>query len=86
MRKDCTRVFKTFCSFHLLQTKLVNVAESISTKLAYFTELDRVGSRLNSPALSVTSGGFLPLLTRLDECISFTEQNVRSLHFVQCLS
>ena len=58
------------------QTKLVNVAESISAKLTYFTELERIGSRLNSPALSVTSDGFLPLLTRLDECISFTEQNV----------
>ena len=64
---------------HCPQTKLVNVAESMSAKLAYFTELERFGTRLNSSALSVTSDGFLGLLTRLDECISFTEQNVRRL-------
>jgi hypothetical protein len=58
------------------QTKLVNLAESISSKLTYFTELDRIGTRLGSPAFSVTSDGFLHLLSRLDECISFTEQNL----------
>ena len=70
----------TGISYHMhcghSQTKLVNVAESISSKLTYFTELDRIGARLSSPALSITSEGFLPLLTRLDECINFTEQNV----------
>ena len=60
----------------LLQTKLVNVAESISNKLSYFTELDRVGSRLNSSALSVTSDSFVATLARLDECISFIEKHV----------
>ena len=59
-----------------LQTKLVNVAESISNKLSYFTELERVGSRLNSSTLSVTSDSFVATLARLDECISFIEKNV----------
>ena len=58
------------------QTKLVNVAESISNKLSYFTELDRVGSRLNSATLSVTSDSFVATLARLDECISFIEKHV----------
>ena len=61
------------------QTKLVNVAESISSKLTYFTELEKLGTRLNSPTLSVTSESFLALLSRLDECISFIEQNVNTL-------
>lgn len=56
--------------------KLVNVAESISNKLSYFTELERVGSRLNSSTLSVTSDSFVATLARLDECISFIEKNV----------
>jgi hypothetical protein len=58
------------------QTKLVNLAENIGSKLTYFTELDRIGARLGSPTFCVTSDGFLPLLARLDECISFTEQNL----------
>ena len=59
-----------------LQTKLVNVAESISNKLSYFTELERVGSRLSSSTLAVTSESFVATLARLDECISFIEKNV----------
>ena len=65
------------------QTKLVNVAESISNKLSYFTELDRVGSRLNSATLSVTSDSFVATLARLDECISFIEKHV-SIPAVYC--
>lgn len=60
----------------MLQTKLVNVAESISNKLSYFTELDRVSSRLNSATLSVNSDSFVATLARLDECISFIEKHV----------
>eukprot|EP00731_Ephydatia_muelleri_P030040 Em0021g563a len=57
------------------QTKLVNVAESISQKLSYFDELDRISSRLNTPTLSVTSDTFSSTLARLDECIAFIGQN-----------
>ena len=64
----------------------MNLAESISSKLTYFTELERIGTRLGSPAFSVTSDGFLPLLSRLDECINFTEKNVREMSiFVVCM-
>ena len=69
--------------FFFLQTKLINVAESISSKLSYFTELDKIGTRLSSPAFSVTSDSFLPLLTRLDECISFTEKNVSVVSMIR---
>lgn len=67
----------THCYF---QTKLVNVAESISSKLSYFTELDCISSRLNSSTLSVTSESFVGTLARLDDCISFIDQNVSSLN------
>ena len=59
------------------QTKLVHTAESISSKLSYFTELERVGTRLGGSTLSVTSDSFIATLARLDDCISFIEQNVR---------
>ena len=68
----------------LTQTKLVNVAESINNKLSYFDELERVGSRLNSATLSVTSDSFVAMLTRLDECIVFIEQNVSTCPLVTC--
>ena len=59
------------------QTKLVSVAESVSSKLSYFTELESVGGRLASSTLSVTSDSFTSTLTRLDHCITFIQHNVR---------
>ena len=34
--------------------------------------------KLNSPAVSVTNESFVPMLARLDECISFISSNVSS--------
>ena len=63
---------------HPLQAKLVEVVESISDKLSYFTELERIGSRVNS--LSLTSAtsqtSLMTTLARLDDCILFIEKNV----------
>lgn len=60
------------------QAKLVDVVESISDKLSYFTELERIGSRVYS--LSLTSGNaqtsLMTTLARLDQCILFIEKNV----------
>ncbi len=58
------------------QLRLVNIAENVSNKLSYFNELEWVSTKLNSPTLSVASDSFVVMLTRLDECISFLEQNV----------
>ncbi|XP_065889132.1 conserved oligomeric Golgi complex subunit 3-like [Dysidea avara] len=58
------------------QSKLTNVAESITTKLSYFNELDKIGQKLNLPALSVTSDSFVPMLARLDECIAFIQNKL----------
>lgn len=68
----------SYCT-HKSQTKLVSVAESISSKLSYFTELESVGGRLASSALSVTSDSFTSTLTRLDNCIAFIQHNVRPI-------
>ncbi|CAH1781599.1 unnamed protein product [Owenia fusiformis] len=57
------------------QTKLVNTAESIDSKLSYFNELDRISSKLGSPTLTVTNEAFVPMLSRLDECIAYINQN-----------
>ncbi|KAL5004833.1 hypothetical protein ScPMuIL_018289 [Solemya velum] len=75
------------------QTHLVNTAESISNKLSYFNEIDMVSVKLGSPTLAVTNESFVPMLSRLDECIHYLTSNPRykesSIYlarFRQCLS
>ncbi|ELU14157.1 hypothetical protein CAPTEDRAFT_176475 [Capitella teleta] len=75
------------------QTRLVNTADSINNKLTYFNELDRISSKLGSPTLTVTSESFIPMLSRLDECINyinknpqFKESSIYLAKFRQCLS
>ncbi|CAL1265670.1 unnamed protein product [Larinioides sclopetarius] len=58
------------------QTKLVSSAETISEKLGYFNELESLSQKIASPTLSVVSESFMPLLTRLDECIAYVEENI----------
>ncbi|KAG8586062.1 hypothetical protein GDO81_005229 [Engystomops pustulosus] len=53
------------------QSELVNLAESIQQKLSYFNELENINTKLNSPTLSVNSEGFIPMLSKLDDCISY---------------
>ncbi|KAM5181537.1 conserved oligomeric Golgi complex subunit 3 isoform 2-T2 [Mantella aurantiaca] len=53
------------------QSELVNLAESIQQKLSYFNELENISTKLNSPTLSVNSEGFIPMLSKLDDCISY---------------
>ncbi|XP_050396533.1 conserved oligomeric Golgi complex subunit 3 isoform X1 [Patella vulgata] len=80
---------------HLLaeQTKLMNFAEGISNKLSYFNEFDSISSKLGSPTLSVTNESFIPMLSRMDECIHYFRNNARYkesqtylARFKQCLS
>ncbi|XP_042907554.1 conserved oligomeric Golgi complex subunit 3 [Parasteatoda tepidariorum] len=63
---------------HLLtqQTKLVSSAETISEKLSYFNELESLSQKISSPTLSVVNESFMPLLSRLDECIVYVEENI----------
>ncbi|GFU22439.1 conserved oligomeric Golgi complex subunit 3 [Nephila pilipes] len=58
------------------QTQLVGSAETISEKLSYFNELESLSQKIASPTLSVVSESFMPLLTRLDECIAYVEENI----------
>jgi hypothetical protein len=74
------------------QTKLVNVAESIGSKLAYFDDVEALSQKLNSSTFSVLDPSFVPRLTRLDECIAFLashpafkELSIYQARFQQCL-
>uniref|UniRef100_A0A673H953 Conserved oligomeric Golgi complex subunit 3 n=1 Tax=Sinocyclocheilus rhinocerous TaxID=307959 RepID=A0A673H953_9TELE len=75
------------------QSELVDLAESIQEKLSYFNALENINSKLNSPTLSVNSEGFIPMLSKLDECVEyvlshphFKDYPVYLTKFKQCLS
>ncbi|CAL8322159.1 unnamed protein product [Merluccius merluccius] len=75
------------------QAALVDLAESIQQKLSYFNELENINTKLNSPTLSVNSEGFIPMLSKLDDCIeyvsshpNFKDYPVYLAKFKQCLS
>ncbi|XP_057350618.1 conserved oligomeric Golgi complex subunit 3 isoform X3 [Manis pentadactyla] len=75
------------------QSELVDLAENIQQKLSYFNELETINTKLNSPTLSVNSEGFIPMLSKLDDCITyisshpnFKDYPVYLLKFKQCLS
>ncbi|XP_021037737.1 conserved oligomeric Golgi complex subunit 3 [Mus caroli] len=75
------------------QSELADLAEHIQQKLSYFNELETINTKLNSPTLSVNSEGFIPMLAKLDDCITyisshpnFKDYPVYLLKFKQCLS
>lgn len=59
----------------------MNVTESISNKLSYFTELEKVANQMNSLSVSRDrKKTLMSTLAKLDECILFIEKNVRIKH------
>ncbi|XP_068602288.1 conserved oligomeric Golgi complex subunit 3 [Brachionichthys hirsutus] len=75
------------------QSELVDLAESIQQKLSYFNELESINTKLNSPTLSVNSEGFIPMLSKLDDCVeyvsshpNFKDYPLYVTKFKQCLS
>ncbi|KAJ7558438.1 hypothetical protein O6H91_04G039200 [Diphasiastrum complanatum] len=55
--------------------RLVEFADALRSKLNYFDELENIAAQFYSPTMNVGSGHFLPLLKRLDECISYVSNN-----------
>ncbi|CAM8997778.1 unnamed protein product [Rhodiola kirilowii] len=71
-----TKTLHDACDRLLLEKqRLVEFAEALRTKLNYFDELENVASSFYAPNMNVGSGNFLPLLKRLDDCISYVESN-----------
>ncbi|XP_077436010.1 conserved oligomeric Golgi complex subunit 3 isoform X2 [Vanacampus margaritifer] len=75
------------------QAELVDLAENIQQKLSYLNDLEHINTKLNSPTLSVNNEGFIPMLSKLDDCIdyvslhpNFKDYPVYLAKFKQCLS
>ena len=59
--------------------RLVEFAEALRSKLAYFDELERIASQFHSGVMAVDSDHFLPILHRLDECITCAQGHLLGL-------
>ncbi|KAK9099631.1 hypothetical protein Syun_026676 [Stephania yunnanensis] len=71
-----TKTLHDACDRLLLEKqKLIGFAEALRNKLNYFDELENVATSFYSPNMNVNDERFLPLLKRLDECISYVESN-----------
>ncbi|XP_078429535.1 sec34-like family protein [Wolffia australiana] len=71
-----TRSLHDACDRLLMEERrLVEFATALRTKLEYFDELENVARAFHSTSMNVGNVNFLPLLKRLDECISFVENN-----------
>ncbi|KAK9817306.1 hypothetical protein WJX72_012420 [[Myrmecia] bisecta] len=71
-----TRALHDSCERLVLEKeRLVEFADALRSKLAYFDELERVSAQFHSASLAVESDHFLPLLKRLDECITYVTSN-----------
>ncbi|XP_015888948.3 conserved oligomeric Golgi complex subunit 3 [Ziziphus jujuba] len=55
--------------------RLIEFAEALRSKLNYFDELENISTNFYSPNMNVVNENFLPLLKRLDDCISYVESN-----------
>ncbi|KAI3667095.1 hypothetical protein L6452_42140 [Arctium lappa] len=55
--------------------RLIEFAESLRSKLNYFDELENVATSFYSSNTNVANENFLPQLKKLDECISYVENN-----------
>lgn len=61
------------------QTQLNAIADEIKRRLYYFTQVEQIAQRLQSPVISVSSEIFLQTIKRIDECLAYIEGNVSSL-------
>lgn len=60
------------------QQRLHKLGAEIQRRLHYFSQVELLHQRLQSPTLSVASDAFRDCLDRIDECLEYMRANVRS--------
>jgi len=58
------------------QEKLQELSHEIQRRLHYFSQVELLNQRLQSPTLSVASEAFRECLNKIDECLNYIEENV----------
>ena len=61
----------------LEKERLVEFAEAVRAKLSYYDELERLAAQFHAGVMGVDSEHFLPILHRLDECITCASCSLR---------
>lgn len=72
------------------QQKLQELGNEIHRRLHYFSQVELLNQRLQSPTLSVASEAFRECLNKIDDCINYLAEHVSPDHVVaysciQCL-
>ncbi|KAJ6823791.1 conserved oligomeric Golgi complex subunit 3-like [Iris pallida] len=71
-----TKTLHDACDRLLLEKqRLIDFAEALRSKLNFFDELENISTNFYSSNMNIGSSEFLPLLKRLDDCISYVEGN-----------
>jgi hypothetical protein len=66
-----TRALHESCERLVLEKeRLVEFAEAVRAKLGFYDELERLAGQFHAGVMGVDSQQFLPILHRLDECIT----------------
>ncbi|KAH8266638.1 hypothetical protein KR018_004801 [Drosophila ironensis] len=75
------------------QEKLQELSSEIQRRLHYFSQVELLNQRLQSPTLSVASEAFRECLNKIDECLNYIEENPKfkdaatySVKYRHCLS
>ncbi|KAL6222121.1 hypothetical protein ACLB2K_005513 [Fragaria x ananassa] len=71
-----TKTLHDACDRLLIEKqRLIEFSEALRSKLNYFDELENISTNFYSPNMNVLNENFLPLLKRLDDCITYVESN-----------
>ncbi|KAF9919287.1 Golgi transport complex subunit 3 [Lobosporangium transversale] len=90
--EEKTRALQLACEKLLQeQTNLQTLADLMASKLSYFHQLEAVTRLFNTPGDDVClHPEFVPMLSKLDECLDYVQQNVNSelyqMRFRQCMT
>ncbi|SPP79839.1 conserved oligomeric Golgi complex subunit 3 [Drosophila guanche] len=75
------------------QEKLQELSNEIQRRLHYFSQVELLNQRLQSPTLSVASEAFRECLNKIDECLNYIEENPKfkdaatyNVKYRQCLA
>lgn len=64
------------------QNQLNQIGDDIKKRLYYFTQVEQLSQRLQSPTISVSSEIFLQTLNKIDECLEYLQNNVSYILFI----
>jgi hypothetical protein len=63
------------------QNSLTRLADGLVERLYYFNQLEPIAKLFNTPGEDIClNGEFIPMLDKLDECISYMQEHVKWIY------